>query len=1032
MLQSLAEGFAIVGVMGVFGAFNSVVSHSELVQSTPRAFYEVGLVVVVALAFVPSTLAAIHDVREADRARTGGRVVRRGRLLRQVVPVLELGLERAVTLAGVDGRARVRARRGEPARPGRGMVRRRVAARAGRRVRRADRASPTRSPPCSASAARSGSRAAILLASSGTQRVRYRPRRMTRRRLAGRARRTLLAPVALALCSLAGDSSLVWFAEPAAPGPPSHVAARVARACSPLLAPVGCSGPPEPVGRRERADERDLVSAACRSRIPTRRAPRCATSTSRSQPGEVLLVVGASGSGKSTLLRAANGLVPHASGGRFGGDVVVFGRSTRSHHPRELADVVGFVAQDPESQFVVDHVERDLAFVLENLGFSQEAMRRRVEEMLDALGIAHLRDRDPATLSGGERQRCAIAGALAAGAAGAGARRADVAARPAGRRRRARRARPAQRRPRHHRGARRAPARARRAARRPRRARRRRTGRRGPTPSAPCSPTTRAHRRVTRLGRLLGWDPPPLTVRDARGCAAAPAGRPRRRPPSPPRAAAPGDDAGRRRAACASRSAATRGAARRRPRAARGRRHRAVRPQRRRARPRCCARSPVSLPPTAGAVDRRRARRVRAAEPEHDAVLRHRAPRARGDAAAARPAPTPTAVDALARRAPSRPSSPTRHPAQPLGRRAPAGRDRRGRGRRRARAAARRADARHGRAVARRARARGARGTPPAAARSCSRPTTSSSPPASPPTPSCSATARSSPTATPATCSPARCSHRRCCACCRRSSRSRKSNAELARTMSLGRRCPRPPASALTCGPVAVYSLMVVGRRGRVPLPVLAARPPRSPSQAHNGDAPLVAAVVGALVVARGDARGPAGHDERRDDRAARHARRVRRPAPAHRPARAAAAASSSSWCWPAPRSARGSGCCSACARWRCRPIVTGGIGPWLPFQMLALGWMGARRRASLGRAHRPPRPPPRGAGARGVRLGVGLPLRGDHEPVVLAVRTRRRARLAPRPRPRRDAAPLLAVLRGDVARLGRRRRRHQRRRSSW
>jgi energy-coupling factor transport system ATP-binding protein len=132
------------------------------------------------------------------------------------------------------------------------------------------------------------------------------------------------------------------------------------------------------------------------------------------EPGELLLVIGASGSGKSTLLRTSNGLVPHASGGRFAGDVVVFGRSTRTHHPRELADVVGFVAQDPEAQFVVDHVERDIAFVLENLGFTPEAMRRRVEETLDALGIAHLRDRDPSTLSGGERQRCVIAGALAA------------------------------------------------------------------------------------------------------------------------------------------------------------------------------------------------------------------------------------------------------------------------------------------------------------------------------------------------------------------------------------------------------------------------------------------------------------------------------------------------------------------------------------------------------------------------------------------------------------------------------------------
>jgi energy-coupling factor transporter ATP-binding protein EcfA2 len=130
--------------------------------------------------------------------------------------------------------------------------------------------------------------------------------------------------------------------------------------------------------------------------------------------GDVVLVAGPSGSGKSTLLRAANGLVPHSSGGRFTGDVIVFGRSTRDHKPRDLADVVGFVHQDPEAQFVVDQVEHDLAFSLENLGMEPSAMRRRVEEVLDALGIAHLRDRAPATLSGGERQRCAIAGVLAA------------------------------------------------------------------------------------------------------------------------------------------------------------------------------------------------------------------------------------------------------------------------------------------------------------------------------------------------------------------------------------------------------------------------------------------------------------------------------------------------------------------------------------------------------------------------------------------------------------------------------------------
>jgi len=130
--------------------------------------------------------------------------------------------------------------------------------------------------------------------------------------------------------------------------------------------------------------------------------------------GDVLLVIGSSGSGKSTLLRATNGLVPHASGGRFGGEVVAFGRSTRAHEPRELADVIGFVAQDPEAQFVVDRVEHDVAFVLENLAMSPDAMRRRVEEALDALSIAHLRARAPSSLSGGEQQRAAIAGALAA------------------------------------------------------------------------------------------------------------------------------------------------------------------------------------------------------------------------------------------------------------------------------------------------------------------------------------------------------------------------------------------------------------------------------------------------------------------------------------------------------------------------------------------------------------------------------------------------------------------------------------------
>jgi energy-coupling factor transport system ATP-binding protein len=131
--------------------------------------------------------------------------------------------------------------------------------------------------------------------------------------------------------------------------------------------------------------------------------------------GAFVLAVGETGAGKSTLLRAANGLVPHFSGGRFTGSVTVAGRSTLAHPPRQLADVVAFVPQDASSSFVVDRVEDELAYGMENLGVAVERMRRRVEEMLDLLDIETLRSRSVRSLSGGERQRVAIAAALAAG-----------------------------------------------------------------------------------------------------------------------------------------------------------------------------------------------------------------------------------------------------------------------------------------------------------------------------------------------------------------------------------------------------------------------------------------------------------------------------------------------------------------------------------------------------------------------------------------------------------------------------------------
>ncbi len=133
------------------------------------------------------------------------------------------------------------------------------------------------------------------------------------------------------------------------------------------------------------------------------------------EEGVFALVTGPTGAGKSTLLRAGNGLVPHFTGGTFAGRVRAAGRDTLAHVPRELADTVAFVPQDPAASFVLDRVEDELAYGMENLRVPPERMRRRVEEVLDLLGIEPLRRRSVRSISGGERQRVAIGAALAAG-----------------------------------------------------------------------------------------------------------------------------------------------------------------------------------------------------------------------------------------------------------------------------------------------------------------------------------------------------------------------------------------------------------------------------------------------------------------------------------------------------------------------------------------------------------------------------------------------------------------------------------------
>ncbi|MGA7396098.1 MAG: ATP-binding cassette domain-containing protein [Solirubrobacterales bacterium] len=129
-------------------------------------------------------------------------------------------------------------------------------------------------------------------------------------------------------------------------------------------------------------------------------------------PGEFIVLAGRSGTGKTSLLRAACGLIPHFHGGEISGSAMVGGRDTRESGPGELADLVGYVAQDPETQIISTTVAAELDLPLRFRGDHPAERARAVEEVALALNIPHLLQRTITTLSGGEMQRVALAVAL--------------------------------------------------------------------------------------------------------------------------------------------------------------------------------------------------------------------------------------------------------------------------------------------------------------------------------------------------------------------------------------------------------------------------------------------------------------------------------------------------------------------------------------------------------------------------------------------------------------------------------------------
>ncbi len=128
------------------------------------------------------------------------------------------------------------------------------------------------------------------------------------------------------------------------------------------------------------------------------------------EQGAFALLVGNTGTGKSTLLSL---LKPEISPtGALAGNIEVFGRELSSLSSRESAQEVGYVFQDPENQIICESVWHEMAFGLENLGESQDEMRRRIAETCYFFGMDDWFRAETDTLSGGRKQLLALAATL--------------------------------------------------------------------------------------------------------------------------------------------------------------------------------------------------------------------------------------------------------------------------------------------------------------------------------------------------------------------------------------------------------------------------------------------------------------------------------------------------------------------------------------------------------------------------------------------------------------------------------------------
>lgn len=128
------------------------------------------------------------------------------------------------------------------------------------------------------------------------------------------------------------------------------------------------------------------------------------------EKGEFVVLCGKSGCGKTTLLRLLKSSL--APTGKLSGNIIFNGKSLGETEPKEQAEKIGFVQQNPDSQIVTDKVWHELAFGLESLGVSTPEIRAKVSEMAAFFGIESWFYKKVSELSGGQKQLLNLASVM--------------------------------------------------------------------------------------------------------------------------------------------------------------------------------------------------------------------------------------------------------------------------------------------------------------------------------------------------------------------------------------------------------------------------------------------------------------------------------------------------------------------------------------------------------------------------------------------------------------------------------------------